>query len=590
MTTRATRSPRRRTVVALAVVLAILAAFVVRLVDIQVVNADDHRADSLGLGMGTTLPLYGVRGEILDANGQVLAGNVIEYDAAIDPYNVATQEPDDDRTAIEVWPEQAAAIAAVIGQDPAEVQALADPAHPDESRRWAQLAKGLSTAEYRALAELGLGFVTFTRHPVRTYPDGAIAGNLIGFVGSDGTPLAGLEVAENSCLVQTDGEQSYERGKDGVIIPGTQREVPAVDGGHLQLTIDRDLQWYMQQLIAEQVQDQQAQYGTIFVVEVKSGKVRAAAEYPTVDPNDVLASPAADRGSRIFSAQFEPGSTFKPITAATIIEEGKATPTTPVIPAAGREELNGITINDVFAHPSYDYTLTGALIDSSNVALSKFGDLVTEDVRREYLKRFGVSTPTAIGFPDEAAGMLPETPWDDASHWATTFGQAYTVTIPQLSSAWQTIANGGERLPLRLIESCTAADGTVVEPELPGPERIISESTADQVTAMLENVYAQNGNHRLIELPGYRAATKTGTAQKPDGQGGYKRGVYYTTMIGFAPAEDPEYVVLLSFDEPLKTRLSGANAPGWQKAMTHVLKHYRVLPSTTEAEILPKFG
>lgn len=590
MTTRATRSPRRRTVVALAVVLAVLAGFVVRLVDIQVVNADDHRTNSL-VGSGSTSTVYGARGTIVDETGALLADNLVQYDAAIDPYNVATQAEGKEVVGPAVWPEQAAEIAAIVGLTPEAVQALVDPTVADEEVRWVQLAKGLSTAQYRALADLEHNYLSFEPHPARTYPDGAVGGNLIGFVGSDSTPLAGIEAWQDECLAATHGWQSYERGRDGVIIPGTTAGEEATDGGTLQLTINRDLQWFMQQLVAEQVQNQEAQYGTVFVVEVKTGKIRAAAEYPTVDPNDVASANPEDLGSRIFTHQFEPGSTFKPVTAATIIEEGLATPTTPTVSAAGREEMsNGITINDVFEHDAFQYTLAGALVDSSNVALSKFGDLATEEVRAEYLKKFGVAQGTAVDFPGEAQGIINPTPWDPASHWTSTFGQSFTTTVPQVASVYQTLANGGQQLPLRLIESCTTAEGDVIEPDLPEPVQVVSEKTADQVTLMMENVYQQVENHDVIEIPGYRAATKTGTAQKTDGQGGYKDGVWYTTLAGFAPADDPQYVVILTLDEPLKNRMSAANAPGWGKAMTQVLKAYHVLPSTVPGpEILPKY-
>ncbi len=596
MTTRASRSPRRRTVVALAVVLIILTAFVVRLVDIQVVRASEHRADSQSLGLGFSRELFGARGQIVDENGQILAANVMQYDLELDPKNVFARLADDDENGLDgtaKWPGEAARIARITGQTPEEVEKLvADAVERDPGSRWVSLAKRLSTDQYMALRELKLPYLTMPPHPARTYPDGAVAGNVVGFVGSDGEPLAGLEVSENACLAPENGSESYERGKDGVIIPGTQRTTPAVDGGTLQLTINRDLNWFMQQLIAEQVQNQNANWGSIFVVEVETGKVRAAAEYPTVDPNDVGASASEDRGSRIFSASFEPGSTFKPLTAATLIDQGVATPLQPIIPAAGREELrNGITINDVFSHDTFNYTLTGALVDSSNVALSKFGDLVSQDTRYDYLKKFGIGDGSAIGFDGEAKGNVPPPPWDDATHWTTTFGQYYSTTIPEEASFYQTIANGGQRVPLRLVESCTAGDGTVSEPEVPEPDQVVKPETAAAVTDMLENVYMQVANHDTIAIPGYRVATKTGTAEKHDPEnGGYKSGVYFTTMAGYAPADDPKYVVILTLDEPQKTRMSAANAPGFQKAMTQVLKTYRVLPSDSAGpEILPKY-
>ncbi|MDX2377167.1 penicillin-binding protein 2 [Microbacterium sp. LRZ72] len=594
MSTRATRSPRRRTVVALAVVLAVLVAFVIRLVDIQVVNAESLRADSLGVGIGGERTLYGARGTIVDETGAELAGNVVEYDWEFNPQHVADIERDgpDGEPVVITWPEQAEKIAAITGQTPEEVeQIVADALAANPDTQWAQLATGLTTDQHQALRELGYPYLTYREHPARTYTDGAVAGNLLGFVGADAEPLAGLEASEDACLAASNGTESYARGKDGVVIPGTLNQTPAVDGGTLQLTINRDLQWYLQQMIAEEVQRERAEYGTVTVVEVDTGKVRAAAEYPSVDPNDPTASPVEDRGSRIFSAHFEPGSTFKPITAATLIEEGAATPLTPTVSASGRETFpNGVTINDIFSHPAYTYTLAGALVDSSNVALSKFGTMVSDDVRHDYLADFGVGAGTAIGFPGEASGILNPTPWDDASHFTTTFGQYFTVTAPQVASVYQTIANRGVRVPLTLVESCTTASGEVIQPDVPEPERVISEDTAADVTLMLENVYQQVANHDVLAVDGYRMATKSGTAQKPDGEGGYKQGIFYTTLAGFAPADDPEYVVILTLDEPKKNRASAANAPGFQKAMTQVLKTFRVLPSEEEGpEILPKY-
>ena len=163
-----------------------------------------------------------------------------------------------------------------------------------------------------------------------------MAGNLVGFMGTDGEPLAGIEKSQNDCLLATNGAVSFQKGKDGVVIPGTEVQQPAVDGGTLQLTINRDLQWYLQQLIGEQVQDMAAQSGSIMVVEAETGKIRAAAEYPTVDPNNVDASEDADRGSRLFRDWFEPGSTFKALTAATVIDAGGQSPMSTVTVRATR--------------------------------------------------------------------------------------------------------------------------------------------------------------------------------------------------------------------------------------------------------------
>jgi cell division protein FtsI (penicillin-binding protein 3) len=152
---------------------------------------------------------------------------------------------------------------------------------------------------------------------------------------------------------------------------------------------------------------------------------------------------------------------------------------------------------------------------------------------------------------------------------------------------YQTIANGGVRMPAQLVESCTHADGTVVTPDLPEPVRDIEESTADEVGLMLENVFAQGTLADDIKIDGYRMAGKTGTAQIYNGKGGYKKNLYFTSLVGYAPAEDPQYVVFTVFDEPKKERMSSANRSVFKKAMTQVLKHYRIMPSESDTPLLP---
>lgn len=593
MTTRATRSPRRRTVVALAVVLSVLAVFVVRLVDIQVVSAADHVAESLETGqLGSTQTIRGNRGTIEDANGTLLASSVTEYDAQLSPMLIMEIENDPKKEPELPWAEASEKIAAIVGKTGAEVRALVDDALADNPEsQYALLATGLTTEQHLALRDLKLLYLHQEGRETRTYPNGAVAGNLVGYVDSEGNGQSGIEQMSGQCLAAEDGEETFLKGQDGIVIPGSQRTVEAVDGGAVQLTIDSDLQWYLQQMIAEETQAQAAQSGMAFVLEVKTGKIRAAAEYPSMDPNNLDASHPDDWGNRVFSTTFEPGSTFKAITAAAVLENSDVTPLT-VVEASGRETFpNGAVINDSFQHANFRYTFAGALIDSSNVALSKLGTMVDPQVRYDYLAKFGVGQKT-IGFPREESGSLPMdvSRWDNQTLYATTFGQAYTVTVPQVASAYQAIANGGEKIEMSLIESCTMADGTVVAPEAPKHEQVIKPETADELTRMLENVAVQGGNAKNIVVPGYRVTSKTGTAQVSNGVNGYKAGVYFTSMVGFAPAEDPEYVVMVTLNEPTRITSSAATASAFQKAMTQVMKTYRVMPSTVPMdELLPKF-
>lgn len=595
MSTRISRSARRRTSIAAIGVLVVLLAFAGRLFDIQVVRAQEHVADSISVGNMTGADtIYGIRGPIVDGDGTVLASSTIRYDAIVDPSIVGDVTRYDDAGApyVETWGRLAERIGEVVDMTGVEVeQRVADALESNPDARYMRLAQGLSTEQYRALLELDVPAMYFETQKSRTYPNGSVAGNLVGFMGSDGEPLAGYERQQDACLASEDGEVTYQTsGDQGVRIPGTTQETPATDGGTLALTIDSDLSWYLLQMIKEQVEAQQAQYGSVTVVEVDTGEIKAAVEYPTLDPNDPGETDAEDRGSRIFRTTFEPGSTFKAITTATVLDQGAATPLTHVS-AAGYEEFpNGARIGDSFDHPRYDYTVAGAMIDSSNVALAKIGEMVSPEVRHDYLERFGVGTPTPVGFNGEEPGVLhPTSAWDNQTYYTTTFGQAFTVTVPQVVSAYQTLANGGVRTPLRLVDSCTTSDGERIEPDLPESERVVSEEAADQTVEILENVAAEGAVADQIEVPGYRIAAKTGTAQKPAENGGYKPNAYYTSLVGMAPAEDPQYIVMVTLDEPRRVTSSAATAPAFNLAMTHVLKSYRVMPSSEPYEPLPKF-
>lgn len=593
MTTRINRSPRRRTVVALAAVLVVIVAFVVRLVDIQVVNAREHVADAQALGFAGSQKLYGARGAIVDENGATLAGSILLYDAQLDPLLAqdGVKRTVDGKRIEVTWPELAAQMAQITGQEAAEVEKIVtDALAENPESRFAYLRRGVTTEQRLALAELGAPFLTFLPHPARTYPDGAVAGNLVGFVGSDGAPLAGLEQAQNDCLAYTDGERRFQRGKAGVVLPGTESVTPAVDGGTVQLTVNRDLNWYLQQLIGEQAQNVGAKSGTITVVEAKTGKIRAAAEWPSVDPNAFGETPSDDRYSRIFSGSFEPGSTFKALTAATAIDAGGKNPGS-TVSAPSREVFpNGARVNDPFVHPVNNYTLTGVLIDSSNVGISKIAESVPAQTRYDYLEKFGIGHSENFGLGSARGLLRPADQWDSQTFYNTTFGQGLTTTIPELVGAYQTLANGGLKKPLTLVEGCTAADGSVTEVPDAAGEQVVSSQTASEVSLMLENVATQGSLAKQVAVPGYRLAVKTGTGEKPDGKGGYKSGAYFTTMIGFAPAEDPQYVVAVTLDEPATVKSSAANAPAFQKAMMQVLKTYRVMPSESTTPELPKFG
>lgn len=592
---RSSASTRRRIAATVLVLFAVIVVFVVKLVDIQVVRADTLSADSLG-NRSIAQAVYGSRGDILDANGKVLAGTVMRYHVTLSPKNAAdftrvTEDGDGKPRKVDVTVAQAAAeIGALTGQTGDSILAVITEALKDDPESdFAFVAKNVDVKVFRAVANLDIPWVYFKKSPSRAYPNGAVAGNLVGFVSGNGEAQAGLELGEESCLASTNGEEVYERGADGVRIPGSSSTMTeATDGNDVLTTIDADLQWFTQQTLAEQAQATGADWGTVVVQDAKTGKLLAVADYPSVDPNNVNGTEdPEDRGSRAFAASFEPGSTFKALTTASVIDAGAATPTSKVVAPYRYLPSNGANINDSSGHGDDRLTLTGVMIASSNTGMSKFGEMLSDRQRYDYITKFGVGTETEVGFPSEDSGILhPYEEWDNQTQYATMFGQGLSTTALQVASIYQTIANDGVRMPVRLVEGCRHADGTVTEQPVTEGSRVISPEAAQSTSEILEMVYQKGWLAKKWEIPGYRVAAKTGTAQVSNGQGGYSKG-YLVSVSGFAPADDARFVVSVSLQDPVNMNSSAASAPIFQKVMSQVLKKYRAVPSGEPAPALP---
>lgn len=567
-----TRRSRARISLAIIAVFAIVTVFVVRLVDIQLVRAEELNAESSDK-RAQTLITYGTRGSIVDANGAILAETVERFDVTASPKNALGR----DELAAEL-----AEIAAITGQDPAALMAvLAEQPEAD----WARLTKGVTLEVFQAVRDLDIPWVYFEPRPERIYPNGAIAGNLVGFMNTDG-PGAGLEASEDECLASTNGKITYERGEDDVQLPGSAiTEVEREDGGTLQLTIDRDLQFYIQQRLAQAGQSLGATWATAVVMRVEDGHLMAVADWPTIDPNNVDDAPRDALGSRAFSTPYEPGSTMKAITAASVIDAGVATPTSGVVAPYRLPLSDGTYIKDAFYHDDQRLTLTGALIQSSNTAVSQFSLLLPAEQRRDYLLGFGYNDYTEVGFTGESSGtVLPTSDWDERTNLTVQFGQAMTATSVQMASAYQTIGNGGVRMPVTLVEGCRQPDGTMTDVPSAEGERVISESAADQTVQMLEMVASYSAASDDLQVMGYRVAAKSGTAEVAEnGEYGNKNVI---SFAGLVPAEDPKYVVVVTAGIPY-TMYSGKIATTFTDIAAQVLTTYRIPPATEPRVDLP---
>lgn len=571
----ARRSSGRRFAVTLVALFAIVAVFAVRLVDIQIVQADELSKDAAS---NRSIPstIYAARGSIVDADGTVLAGSVNRYDITASPAAFSAVKP-------ELQAERIEKLAKALDLD---VTKLTGYLTDNPTSQYVMLKAQVDLDTRNAIVALGYSWLYPRLDPARTYPNGGVAGNLVGSLGKDG-PTSGLELTANSCLAAKNGTETYERSQDSVRLPGsTVTTTPAIDGGTLELTIDSDLQWYAQQAITAQAQDIDAKWATAVIVRVEDGHIMAAADYPAVDPNDIDGTIAANEGdtgvltSGVFTRAYEPGSTFKPLTASALIEEGKATPTTHVdVPSV--LTVPGGTIHDVSYHPDMHWTTTGVLINSSNIGISQLSKRLSPEIRYEYLKKFGIGSKTAVGFLGETGGLLTNvTDWDDLTKYTVSFGQGVAVTSAQVASLYQTLGNGGVRMPLTLVEGCEKADGTTTDTPSTKGTRVVSSSTARQVVNMMENVVTQGGLSSTLTIPGYDIAAKTGTAQVA------RNGVYtkdrVVSVAGLVPGDKPQYAVVVTFGEPQKgARLSSSAAPTFTQIMNQIIKTYRISPSTT---------
>lgn len=559
-----------------------------QLVSIQVLDASELAAAGQ---QSRSLPktVQGVRGSIVDRNGQALALAEQRFDVTVSPRQVSDfTRSGKDGAKITVTVDQAAAeIGAVLGMTAAQVREPIDTALAEDPKSdFGYIKRNVDLMAYRALDDMDVPWLFFEAVQARTYPLGAIAGNVVGFLGSDGEPLAGVELNNDDCLASQDGQVSYERGGDGVEIPGSARTTTeAVNGSDLVLTIDADLQWSVQEILARESQAQGADYGMAVVEDVKTGELVAVADWPTVDPNNVDASSAEARGSRAFSSPYEPGSTMKMLTAASLVDAGAADPLTQVNAPYEITFPNGASFHD-WGHHEENLTLTGALVLSSNTGIAQLGDRLSAKDRWDYMKKFGLGDPTAVGFLGESGGLLADwDAWDNQTYYTTTFGQGLALTAVQLADAYAAFGNGGVRMPASLVAGCKGPDGKLVTPKAAEPVRVISEQASSTVLQLMENVKEQGDYSGRLGVPGYRIGVKTGTAQQSNGDGAYSD-QFTVSMAAVFPIDAPRYSVVVVMHSP-DSQASAATVDAMHKIIQRVIAIEGVLPSTGGPDLLP---
>ena len=581
--------PRLRQRVISLVLLAVLLVFAGRLVFIQGVRSSVLSSEALSQRL-VTQEVSVPRADIVDRNGTVLATSVQRYNVGVNQVKIADFVRTEDGVVLAEGPAGAAEILApILGIDAAELGAkmVGD-------STFVYLAKDITPETWDLIAAEKIPGIEPEAVEKRLYPNGDLAGNVVGFMGGkEDAPgvwgLTGVEAAYEEQLLGTPGTMTYERdGSGGYLIPtGVREETAAVPGDDVVLTLDRDIQFYVQGRVEEALAQTGASHATVVVEDTTTGEILALVDSGSVDPNDPGATDAANRGAKSVSTVFEPGSTAKVITMAAALEEGVATPMSEFIAPYRYTTENDQTFQDSHEHEDLKLTLTGVLAESSNTGTVQVGELLSAEQRWQYLDAFGFGKRTDVGLLAESPGILHDAEdWDGRTTWAVTYGQGVSVTAVQATQVFATIANGGVRLQPTVVKGFRKDDGTFVEREVDEPERVVSEETATQLMTMLEDVTQEGGTGVLAKIDGYRVAGKTGTAQAtgPDG----KLSSIVASFIGIAPADDPRIVVSVILYDP-QTEIWGGTtaAPVFKDVATFALQSLRVPPSTTEPTLYP---
>jgi cell division protein FtsI (penicillin-binding protein 3) len=545
--------------------LVLLLVFVVgKLVVLQGVDGADY-ANAAEQDRLRTYPIAAIRGQVLDRDGNPLAYTVDASRVVADPAVV----DDPERTALALT-----TLLDVPAQDLTE--------QLSDDSRYVVLARQVAPDTVDTIDELGLSGIFFEDDPVRLYPAGTVGGQVVGFIGRDGSGLAGIEQTHDSVLAGTPGQRRVEVGSGGHPIPsGIDESTPATDGSDVRLTVDQDLQFVMEERLAEACADGATTRASAVALDVQTGEVVAMGSCPGYDPAAYSSTDPELLGNPVVSSVFEPGSVMKAVTLAAALEEGVATPDT-VLTVNGHIAAGDRVVTDAHDHAPIDWTVTGILAKSSNVGTIMLAREVGDEKLEHYLRTFGIGSTTGIELPGESAGILQESADWTASRAANVpIGQGVSVTTLQMASVYQAIANGGMRVEPRIVDSVTAPDGTVTEPDEPETTRVVSEATAEQMAYMLEAVVGPGGTAPLGQIEGFRVAGKTGTAQRANPECNcYAGGGYVTTFVGFAPADEPRYVIAVDLERPTSSAEGGqVAAPVFADIMRYALTADGIVPS-----------
>lgn len=567
---------RRRLRICLAMVIGVFGLFGARLFQIQGLDASAYAAMAVESGTAkSTVPAP--RGSILDRNGAELASSVDGLTLVADPKLTAPYAPQ---------------IARILRQKLGKkidyfdtIDKLRTP-----KTQYVYLIKDVPawTAKkaLKALTDAELPGVSSEKETLRTYPGGKLAANLVGYVNAAGKGVAGVEQKYNKTLTGVDGSSTYEVSPTGQRIPMADSTVTEmVPGGDVTTTIDRDLQWYADQRLADAVRDSSSDWGLAITMDTKTCQIVQMSQAPTFNADDRTGMDDSNTVSRAVQNVYEPGSVMKTITMAALADQGKIASDTPIVVPSGMK-IDNFPIGDYWEHGTLHLTAAGVIAKSSNLGTIVAASQMSDKTMYNYFRKFGFGQMSGVNLPGESDGILKNgKDWTKANHATISFGQGVSVTAMQMVRAVGAIANAGKMCEPSVVSGTKDAAGK--ETKIPGKasKRIVSKDAASTVTRMMEAVTAPDGTAPAAAIKGYRVAGKTGTAWRVDPTTGrYIRGQNTVSFMGFAPADNPRFLTYIVLDKPYSNAGGGSTAaPVFHDIMSMALERFGVAPTGSKS-------
>ncbi|MGI6576177.1 MAG: penicillin-binding transpeptidase domain-containing protein [bacterium] len=555
---------RRRIVVLFILIALSTVSLGGRLFFIQILQSEAFQQQALSQRLRQVF-IQPTRGTIYDRNKQELAFDISVDSIVANPVQLKNKE------------ENAQALAEILGREQADILELFS-----RKSSFEFIERKVDQDIAQKVRELGLEGVYLVEETKRYYPEGVLAAHILGFAGIDNQGLEGIEVTYDEQLRGSEGRFLGETTAIGTEIPdGLKKYIPSRDGYNLILTIDKGIQYIVERQLDQIMQENQARAATIIVTNPKTGEVLALGNRPTYDPNNPLQAMDNWRNLAIWF-NYEPGSTFKIVTAAAALEEGVVSENEGFF-CNGSITVAGHSIGCASAHGSQ--SLADVIKYSCNVGFITIGQRLGTDKLYKYIDAFGFGDPTGIPLPGEAAGiLLPKSQVGPVELANNSFGQGIAVTPLQMINMAGAIANGGVLLKPQIVREIRDHEDNLVEAFAPQVVRqVVSRETAEKLTSFLHLVVSE-GTGSNADVVGYKLAGKTGTAQKIEA-GRYVSDKHVASFLGFGPVEDPQLAVLVVIDEPKGAYYGGlVAAPVFSKVMEESLQYLGVPPTELQEE------